>query len=191
MRPSAYGSPWYLFERRFGLPFTALHWDRIAATDLRDYGVLILPDGSFPEARETLAHLQEWTERGGVLIAMRGASAWLAGADWTRTSLKAGFQSKSAFMTDGGRPDDPAPAAEVAAEVVPGAILRAIPNPESFLSFGYEEPFPVMVWSSLAFEPDPRVAAAARFPERSRPAARQAGSRSRIRWSGSRERRGS
>ena len=51
-------------------------------------------------------------------------------------------------MTDGGRPDDPSPDAEEAgqpAEVIPGAILRALPNPESFLSFGYEEPFPVMV----------------------------------------------
>lgn len=176
VRPSAYGSPWYLFERRFGLPFTALSWERLAATDLRDYGVLILPDGGYPDpesdpiAARTLAHLEAWTRNGGVLIGMRGASAWLAGegTSWTRTRLKAGFAAKSAFMTDGGRPDDPEPDAvdEVTpAEVIPGAILRALPNPESFLSFGYEEPFPVMVWSSLAFEPDPAVAAAARFPE--------------------------
>ena len=176
VRPSAYGSPWFLFERRFGLPFTALAWERLAATDLRSYRILILPDGGYPDpgsdprARRTLDHLEEWTERGGVLIAMRGASAWLAGDDvsWTRTRLKPGFASKSAFMTDGGRPDDPGPegtGAEQPAEVVPGAILRALPNAESFLSFGYEEPFPVMVWSSLAFEPDPSVAAAARFPE--------------------------
>ncbi|MDE2971492.1 MAG: hypothetical protein OXU35_04210, partial [Acidobacteriota bacterium] len=176
VRPSAYGSPWYLFERRFGLPFTALSWDRLAATDLRGYRVLILPDSSYPDpgsdprARLVLDHLEEWTGRGGVLIAMRGASAWLAGEDvsWTRTRLKPGFASKSAFMTDGGRPDDPSPDAEEPeqpAEVIPGAILRAVPNPESFLSFGYEEPFPVMVWSSLAFEPDPAVAAAVRFPD--------------------------
>ena len=54
---------------------------------------------------------------------------------------------------------------EQPAEVIPGAILRALPNPESVLSFGYEDAFPVMVWSSLAFEPDPAVAAAARFPD--------------------------
>ena len=176
VRPSAYGSPWYLFERRFGLPFTALSWERLAVTDLRDYRVLILPDGGYPEpgsdplAARTLEHLERWTRAGGVLIGMRGASAWLAGekVPWTRTRLKPGFASKSAFMTDGGRPDDPSPDAEETgqpAEAVPGAILRALPNPESFLSFGYEEPFPVMVWSSLAFEPDPAVAVAARFPD--------------------------
>ena len=176
VRPSAYGSPWYLFERRFGLEFTALSWDRLAATDLRGYRVLILADGNYPDpgrdprARQVLDHLEEWTSRGGVVIAMRGASAWLAGEEvsWVRTRLKPGFASKSAFMTDGGRPDDPEPdALDVAqpAEVVPGAILRALPNPENFLSFGYEEPFPVMVWSSLAFEPDPAVAVAARFPD--------------------------
>ena len=49
VRPSAYGSPWYLFERRFGLPFTALSWDRLATTDLRGYRILILPDGSYPD----------------------------------------------------------------------------------------------------------------------------------------------
>lgn len=176
VRPSAYGSPWYLFERRFGLPFTALSWERLAVTDLRDYRVLILPDGGYPSvesdpfAARTLKHLEEWTKRGGVIIAMRGASAWLAGegVSWTRTRLKPGFASKSAFMTDGGRPDDPEPEAaedRQPAEVVPGAILRAVPNPESYLSFGYEEDFPVMVWSSLAFEPDSGVAAAARFPD--------------------------
>ena len=176
VRPSAYGSPWYLFERRFGLPFTALSWDRLAATDLRGYQVLILPDGGYPQpgsdplAARTLEHLEAWTRAGGVLITMRGASAWLAGEDvsWTRTRLKPGFASKSAFMTDGGRPDDPSPDAEETgqpAEAIPGAILRAVPNPESFLSFGYEVPFPVMVWSSLAFEPDPAVAVAARFPD--------------------------
>ena len=176
VRPSAYGSPWYLFERRFGLPFTALSWERLADTDLRGYQVLILPDGGYPDAgndpraARTLDHLADWTDRGGVLITMRGASAWLSGEDdsWIRTRLKPGFASKSAFMTDGGRPDDPDPGeagAEQPAEVIPGAILRALPNPESFLSFGYEDAFPVMVWSSLAFEPDPAVAAAARFPE--------------------------
>ena len=175
VRPSAYGSPWYLFERRFGVPFTALSWERLAATDLRGYRVLILPDGGYPDpgndprAAQILDHLEEWTSGGGVLIAMRGASAWLAGdgVSWIRTRLKPGFASKSAFMTDGGRPDDPQPEAEdeQPAEVIPGAILRALPNPESFLSFGYEEAFPVMVWSSLAFEPDPAVAVAARFPD--------------------------
>lgn len=176
VRPSAYGSPWYLFERRFDLPFTGLSWERLAATDLRDYRVLVLPDGGYPDpasdplAARTLEHLEAWTREGGVLIGMRGASVWLAGdgVSWTRTRLQAGFAAKSAFMTDGGRPDDPSPAAqeeEQPAEAIPGAILRAVPNPESFLSFGYEEDFPVMVWSSLAFEPDPAVAAAARFPE--------------------------
>lgn len=176
VRPSAYGSPWYLFERRFGLPFTALWWDRLAETDLRGYEVLVLPDGGYPpaaadeSAARVLDHLGEWVGEGGTLVAMRGASAWLADPEssWIRSRFQPGFASKSSFMTDGGRPDDPAPtdrADEVPAEVVPGAILRALPNPESFLSFGYEDPFPVMVWSSLAFEPDPAVAVGARFPE--------------------------
>jgi len=63
VRPSAYGSPWYLFERRFGLPFTALSWDRLAATDLRGYRVLILPDGGYPSPgaiRSRLARSNTW-----------------------------------------------------------------------------------------------------------------------------------
>ncbi len=176
VRPSAYGSPWYLFERRYRLPFTALWWDRLAQTDLRGYSVLILPDGGYPspaedpEAARILDHLGDWAAAGGVIVAMRGASAWLGdpAVEWTRSRFRPGVASKSAFMTDGGRPDDP-PANVGAvvrpAEVVPGAILRALPNPESFLSFGYEAPFPVMVWSNLAIEPDASVATGARFPE--------------------------
>ena len=142
VRPSAYGSPWYLFERRFGLPFTALSWERLGVTDLRGYRVLILPDGGYPSpgddpaAARILDRLEDWTSRGGVLIAMRGASAWLAGdgVSWIRTRLKSGFASKSAFMTDGGRPDDPQPDApeEQPAEVIPGAILRALPESGEF-----------------------------------------------------------
>ncbi len=176
IRPSAYGHAWHLFERRVRLPFTALPWGRLAATDLRRYRVLVLPDGGFPDpasdpaAASILDHLGAWVRGGGTLVAMRGASAWLAGenVEWTRSRLQPGVAAKSSFMTDGGRPDDPpsdAAPSDLAAEVIPGAILRVLPNPESFLSFGYPEPFPVMVWSSLAFEPDPMVAAGARFPD--------------------------
>ncbi len=176
VRPSAYGSSWYLFERRYRIRSTALWWDRLAATDLRDYAVLLLPDGAYPApaadpaAARILDHLGDWVAAGGTIVATRGASAWLAdpSVSWTRSRFRPGFASKSAFMTDGGRPDDPpanGASTDRPAEVVPGAILRALPNPESFLSFGYEEPFPVLVWSSLAFEPDPSVATGARFPE--------------------------
>lgn len=175
VRPSAYGSPWYLFERRYGIRFTALWWDRLAETDLRDYAVLVLPDGAYPSptsdpyAGRVLDQIGTWTAAGGAVVAMRGASAWLADSatEWTRSRFQPGFASKSSFMTDGGRPDDPPAANDGAgpAEVIPGAILRALPNPESFLSFGYEESFPVMVWSSLAFEPDPSLGTGARFPE--------------------------
>lgn len=177
VRPSAYGAAWFLFERRVPLPFTALSWERLADTDLRRYRVLVLPDGAYPDptgdpvAERVLAHLREWVAAGGALVAMRGASAWLAGdaVSWTKTRLQGRFTSKSAFMTDGGRPGgEPEPATtgeEAPAEVVPGAILRAVPNPESFLSFGYEEPFPVMVWSNLAFETDSAVAIGARLAD--------------------------
>ena len=137
--------------------------------------MLVLPDGGYPdpeadpEARRILDRLGEWTKRGGVLVAMRGASAWLAGEGGGldpdpapgRVRRQVGVHDRRrASRRPGsgtGRRD--------AAEVVPGAILRALPNPESFLAFGYPEPFPVMVWSSLAFEPDPSIAVGARFPE--------------------------
>lgn len=175
VRPSAYGAAWFLLERRYRLPFTALSWQRLAETDLRRYRVLILPDGAYPDpgsdpvAERVLARLRDWTAAGGALVAMRGASAWLAGeaVSWTKTRMRGRFTSKSAFMTDGGRPgpepEPPAAGEEAPAEVVPGAILRAVPNSESFLSFGYEEPFPVTVWSNLAFETDPAVAVGARL----------------------------
>ena len=147
VRPSAYGAARFLFERRYRLPFTALSREQLAETDLRRYRVLVLPDSVYPGPASDSdcrtgpgapARMDRRRRRGG---GDAGASAWLAGGavSWTKTRLRGRFTSKSAFMTEGGRPDgEPEPEAtgeEAPAEIVPGAILRATPNPESFLSF--------------------------------------------------------
>jgi hypothetical protein len=159
---NTYGHIWYTFERRVGVGFTALPFSRLLGADLSAYDVLILPDGSYGsvhpgEAADVARRLAGWVEEGGRLIGLRGGAAWLAREDLGITSARL----------------RPLPEGRVTGlPVVPGAILRArVTDPFHPLLLGYEdEEIPVMVWSSLALDPDARVESpiAIAGPDRSR-----------------------
>jgi hypothetical protein len=176
VRTSSYGSIWYLFERDYEVAFTAINVARIPSTDLRQYHVIVMPDGDFlslasPDSEALETALASWVREGGTLVALREASAWVARSDSVLTRARTGGgRSKSAFMTDGGRPGDEAapPPDPTRAETLPGTILRAAVHPYHYLSLGYDGEVPVMVWSNLAFEPDETLAVPVRFVEKDR-----------------------
>jgi len=182
IRPSSYGSIWYLFEQVYGVPFTALDFDFILNVDLREYGVLVFPDGFYSgidtEKEKAIASkLRRWTLEGGSLVGIKGASAWLAreGMGLTRIRTTGPYVGKSIYMTDGGHPPLPilsssnetgetVPEAASMEQLdvqntplVPGAIFRAKIYPYHYLSYGYEEEIPVLVWSNLVFKGDASV----------------------------------
>ena len=49
-----------------------------------------------------------------------------------------------------------------------GAILRALPDPHHYLTFGYTDDTPVLVSSNLAFEPSSSIASPLRFASHER-----------------------
>jgi hypothetical protein len=155
VNPNSFGHIWYTFERIYGVEFTALNFDRLTEADLRKYEVLILPDGNYNSvhsaiATEIAASLRSWLEAGGMLIAIKGGSAWLAREEMGITAARMR------------RPAQARPALPV----VPGAIVRArIADSTNPLAFGYQNEMPVMVWSRLAFDPAISVEAPIRFAE--------------------------
>lgn len=143
VNPSAFGHVWFTFEREWGLEFTAVRFRGLAELELDDYDVVILPDGRYGSVSSALAgavasQLGAWVRRGGLLIGMRGASAWLAGEGMGVTRV---------------RVKEP-PAETDEAPLVPGTILRAaVADRGHPLTLGYESPeIPVMVWSRLALD---------------------------------------
>src|SRR5207244_5943886 len=82
----------YLLEQRYRLPFTAIRAGRLLGTDLRDYDVIVFPDGSdhgryFDDG--AVRRLKEWVAAGGVLIGIRGAAAFLARPEAELTTVRA------------------------------------------------------------------------------------------------------
>ena len=179
VRPSSYGSIWFLFEQVYNIPFTALDFNLLSRIDLYDYDVLIFPDGFYSGLDATLEaaiskKLTHWVMRGGSIISIKGASAWFTKESMglTRVQTLYPYVGKSINMTDGTPqplpfiPPEDSPSGERAAQpesapveqltiqitpIIPGAILRAVTSPQNYLTYGYGNEIPVLVWSSLVF----------------------------------------
>ncbi|MGH7459723.1 MAG: M14 family zinc carboxypeptidase [Longimicrobiales bacterium] len=158
--PSSYGHIWYTFEQRYGVEFTALNFDRLMGVNLDKYSVLVLPDGNYGSihkavAADLAAKLRVWVEKGGTLIGIRGASAWIAAESNNLTAAR--------LKQPAGRQPSRMPS-------ISGAIMRAsITDARNPLTFGYQESeLPIMVWSALSFEANPAIEAPIRIADAAR-----------------------
>lgn len=82
----------YVIEQQFGYPVTAMRAAQLARTDLSHYHVLILPSssGNLSAAlgEQGEANLQQWVERGGVLITFGNATEWAIEAKLLNSALE-------------------------------------------------------------------------------------------------------
>ncbi|HEY0547395.1 MAG TPA: M14 family zinc carboxypeptidase [Pyrinomonadaceae bacterium] len=89
---TSYGSLWYMFDR-MGVDFTAMTIANIKRAELDKYNVIILPDGS-PDAyfsafgKGGIDTLRGWTQRGGVLVCIKGAAVFAALKEVNLTSTR-------------------------------------------------------------------------------------------------------
>jgi hypothetical protein len=111
---SSFGSPWYLMEREFNLPFAPITASALGG-DLSKYTCVVLPAGQYAVSDK----LKEWVSGGGCLVLL-GNIGWATG--------ERGFVKLE--QTKGLNDKEPG--------YVPGSIFRAQLDPRSFLSFGYE-----------------------------------------------------
>jgi hypothetical protein len=88
----SYGAIWWTFDR-YGIEFTPLTITNIRGGALKNYNVLIMPDGAAGRYFSALGSggvsaLKTWINNGGTLITMRGASVFAALKDVALTSTK-------------------------------------------------------------------------------------------------------
>ena len=88
----SYGSIWWTLDQR-GITFTPMTINTIKGGGLKNYNVLILPDGSVSRYSSSfgaggVSALKEWVSNGGTVVTVRGASVFAALKDVGLTSAK-------------------------------------------------------------------------------------------------------
>ncbi len=89
---TSYGSIWWTFDR-YGVSFTPLTVANVKSGALKNYTVLIMPDGAAGRYFSALGSggvttLKDWVSGGGTLITIRGASVFAALKDVNLTSSR-------------------------------------------------------------------------------------------------------
>jgi hypothetical protein len=149
----SFGDAWFVLEQVYGFPFTAIYRAQLTAENLDHYNVLVLPDGDYLDAaipKEWVETLRSWLQRGGTLVCLKNASAWASHPDVALTSNR---MRRRMWPLDDEKSEEQRPTASI-----PGAILRSLPDEHHYLTFGYDGPTPVLVFSNLAFEPNASLA---------------------------------
>ena len=91
VRQESYGSIWWTFDK-YGIKFTPMPIANLRA-GLRDYNVLVLPDGSAGRYMSAfgaggVSALKEFASNGGTIVTMSGSSVFAALKDVGLTSIK-------------------------------------------------------------------------------------------------------
>lgn len=92
VRQESYGSIWWTFDK-YGIKFTPMPFSAIRASVIRDYNVLILPDGSAGRYMSQfgaggVATLKQFAGGGGNIVTMGGGSVFAALKDVGLSSAK-------------------------------------------------------------------------------------------------------
>lgn len=84
VNPNAAGEIWHLFEQQVKYPLTMLNGGNLRLSTLKNFDVLILPDGdySFISDKKTGDDIKAWVRSGGRIIALESAVQQFAAADW-------------------------------------------------------------------------------------------------------------
>jgi hypothetical protein len=160
----------YLIEQRYGYPVTTIRTEQLRFVDLSRYNVLILPDGNYGQMLGDGAFLREWVQRGGTLVGIGNATAWLADEKVNLLATKREKRDRPVShatgkdrendaakeQKDGAKPaPDPVERAtqptDESPSPTPGAILRVRVDRSHWLGFGYGETTTVMMDSNRIF----------------------------------------
>ncbi len=175
------GAVRFVIERQFGYPVTPIRISTLGRTQLDDFDVLILPDSSAflggysaGLSDAALGAVKGWIERGGVLITLADATTWAADKDVGLLSIRREFQV---------RDEDAGQSVDLSADTLPGrlieqdsdfqqllfadehppvdnpgALVKAVVDPDHWLSAGVAAELNVLVRGQRIFSPIPQNA---------------------------------
>lgn len=127
------GEVWHLFDQRMATPLTLMPFGEFMGADLDKYNTLIMVNGNYSRIQgAALEKLKDWVRKGGVIVAMKGASRWLSANGLSNAVLKntkhdlSGWKSYTDYRNDRG------------AQVIGGAIFHAELDTRHPIGYGFE-----------------------------------------------------
>ena len=155
---TAYGAIWFLLEKTYDIPFTAIKGGDLGGTDLKRYNVIVLPDGQ-PEGyarivgEQGVERLKNWVREGGTLVCVKGAALWASGEKVGLTATR----ERSAEPAPKEKADEKKEPPK-RLEAVPGAFVRVNVDTEHLLGTGIDGPVVALLRSNLVFKPAQKAA---------------------------------
>jgi zinc carboxypeptidase len=140
------GEIWHFFEQQLDYPVDLINANDLARINLKDYEVLILPDGNYRFLSDKVQNeqLRQWVSAGGRIIAIENAVVQLAKADWG-IKLKETDDEKKGDKKDDKKEDYSAikryedRERQEMVNFTPGSIYKLQLDNSHPLAFGYPE----------------------------------------------------
>jgi hypothetical protein len=152
------GEVWHFFDVQINYPVNVIWANDVSKSVLRELDVLIMPDGNYRFLSDKLMNdaLKDWVSNGGRLIALEGAVAQLAAADWGIKIKKAEEEKSdkeeekkedySALRRYENRERDYIPGSN------PGSIYKVELDNSHPLAFGYDEVYYTLKQDNTIYE---------------------------------------
>ncbi len=150
--PNDFGELWFMFDREYELPFTAIRTADLASVDLSNYDVLLMPDGRYPGVIDSglVAEVKRWVSRGGVLIGIENGARFLTKNQSGLTSILLETDRKESEKSKEETEEEKKKQEIVKRQTVhekeksdrlariPGTVFRALVDTTHVIGFGYD-----------------------------------------------------
>lgn len=135
---TAAGEVWCFFDKELNYPVSQLNAEHLEDINLKDYDVLIMPDGYYSvlDNKDVASKIDDFVKAGGKLIATEGGAAKLASMDWTGVKLvkDSSQNSDSIVQKNYGNAER-----ESITTFIPGAIYKVQLDNSHPLAYGYPD----------------------------------------------------
>lgn len=147
--PNEFGQVWWYFEQELNYPITVIDSDDLEYADLRNYDVLVLPEGRYRLHDRLAEKLNSWVSSGGRLIAIGYAVRSLEGQSGFSLTGKSGDSSKEAAEPMLG--SYAAQERESISEEIPGAIFKTKLDNTHPLGYGLSDTYFTLKSGSMSY----------------------------------------
>jgi len=151
----SFGEIWHFFETQLEYPITNINSRDFGTTDLSNYDVLIVPNGTYKSLlnKTTLNKVRKWTRSGGTLIAI--GNALDSFADKEGFSLKTKKTNENSDKKKKDQKDNLTPfedrERENIANLIGGSIFKSTVDTSHPMAFGYDSTYFSLKLSGMAY----------------------------------------